>query len=118
MKSLLFAIVLVSATACKVVSCPVAETIAKGAAAAIASSAACKNQQAIHDDILAFLDSEGTCSRPQPSGPIAMIACPILSRLVANALWKKVPAKWECEGGVAKEAIVFTLTAGCNLIPF
>lgn len=118
MKSILVLCLLVSIFGCKIVSCPVAETIATGASAAIAKAADCANPQAIHDDILAFLDKDGTCRKPVESGPIAFIACPILSRLVTNAVWKKVPAKWECDGGMAKEAIVFTLTAGCNLIPF
>lgn len=118
MKALLTIVLLISLTACKIVSCPLAETIATGAASAMAKAGDCKNPQAIHDDLLAFLDKEGTCQKPPPTGLIAMLACPVLSRLVANAVWKKIPAKWECEGGMAKEAIADVLTLGCNLIPF
>jgi hypothetical protein len=118
MKKLLLVLSLVVLTSCKVVSCPLAETISKGAAAAMAKAGDCGNPAAIEADLMAFLDSEKTCQKPAPTGPIAMLACPLLGRLVANAAWKKIPAKWECKGGMAKEAMASVLTLGCNLIPF
>lgn len=117
MKMLLSLLVLVSLFGCKIVSCPTADRIANAAAMKISAVAACKNQEAIREDLTKFLGGE-TCNKPAPTGPLAMFACPILARLVTNAAWKAVPERWECEGGNAKLAIQSALTVGCNLIPF
>lgn len=117
MKKLIVVLPLLALFGCKIVSCPTADRIATGASAAIAKAADCKNPKAIHDDIVKFIGGD-TCKSPEQTGPIAMIACPILSKLVVDAAMKAVPAKWECSGGNAKLAVQAVLTTGCNLIPF
>lgn len=119
MKTILMALFFISLTACKTSNCPLSETIAKGASQALAKAGDCERPDLIEADIMKFLDSEGTCSKPQQSGPIAMIACPLLSKLVTDFVWKKaIKQEYLCHGGNAKVAMELAITAGCNLIPF
>lgn len=117
MKKLILVLPMIALFGCKIVSCPTADRIATGGAAAIAKAADCKNVQAIREDLTKFLGGEA-CNKPEQTGPIAMIACPILGKLAADAMVKAIPAKWECSGGNAKLAVQGVLTTGCNLIPF
>lgn len=104
---------------CKIVSCPMAEKIARGFANFAAEKAECENSELLYADVMAFLDKDKTCQKPVPTGPIAMLACPILSRMVNEAFWQsKGPKRYGCKGGQAKQIMEFAMSAGCNLIPF
>jgi hypothetical protein len=112
-KNFLF-FLLLSSTACQTMkpTCDDTKRAADVAAAKMANVLNCRKPEAISADLQGQIEKAQLCENRE-QGALGEAICRPVSTYVVSQLVKKLPAKWECEGGDAAEMTVNTLYAAC-----
>ena len=114
-----FALVLVLLVAafglagCKNIKCSSVKPASDAAAATLASVLQCKNVDAVKTSFITLIEQRGMC-KPDLTGPISMIVCPIVVPYLVQLGLNQLPPAWECSG-TSTEALIMT---ACEAIPF
>lgn len=114
----LFIVILFACVSCKL-GCKVEKAVNDKLPNLIASQLKCNNLPQIQADIKALLNRTNLCQETEgKTGPIAMIACPILVRAGVRYIGSKIPANWECDSSTFERRLEIVLNVACQMIPF
>lgn len=135
MKKFLVLIALLSLSGCKFlepkedkpnpikeIGCAIGQSMGMALSVKIAEEMACSNQAAINDDMYSVLVKIKVCD-PIPlveaqkfamGVTIGSSMCLLAGNTLLNSVTEVALAKWECEGGKAKEAALAKLSEICN----
>ena len=72
----------------------------------------CGKPEAIAQDLFSKIEQAKLCEERE-QGALQDAICRPVAAYVADQLVSKIPARWECKGGMAKEATVNTLYSAC-----
>lgn len=98
------------------IGCAIGVEIGKGLSGQLAEVLACSNQAAIDADMYEALVKIKVCS-PVSKSVIPPSLCKFAGRALFDALTNEKFAKWECEGGLAKEKLFDKLDELCGKLP-
>lgn len=109
-------------TACSSLNpiCIVQKRFVSYAAGSLATAGKCKKPSLIEKDFNAIASKVTGCKtsvKQVPTGPIADLVCPPLSKFVGEFAASKLPEAWECDPSVSAEAVAKAFELGCKLIP-
>lgn len=84
------------------------------AATNITKQLACKNGEAVKEDVQKAISKLGLCQKEAAAaGGIPEVACPLVAKAIAELVATQIPAKWECSGGNAKDGLEKAILAAC-----
>lgn len=123
--SLAALLLLLSLNACKTpATCAFSTAIGNVSGDALGIALECENLDLVREDVGAWLgNNTGVCKQAEPTGPIAVVACPIvasfakteLDRIVAD---NRIMKRWACKATNAKNTALAMLTTGCMALPW
>lgn len=117
--SLLILFVLVVLPGCKLKpGCLIESKVVDTVSSALSTQLQCAKPELVKQDVQAAVGKLGLCKTPQPTGPIASFACPLIASWAAEKFVGAIPARWECSAQNAKEKAMLLLTTACEALPF
>lgn len=133
MKIVLAALALVLVSACtkdkaddaaNAVGCALEKSVVSLTTATLGDQLACKNIDAVKAAVQAEINKSNICKKPDvvtedkgtmgTKGAIGDVVCQPIVDGMALGLLSKIPADWECTGGVPVEKLKATVLAACQ----
>lgn len=117
---LFFALSFVSCTkdTLKPIACDAQKMAVNKIAAVFATTLQCNGLTALETDLNKQLEPLKLCESVTVQSTLADFLCPGATKYILDFGIAKLPAAWECKGGIAAEKLNAVLTDACMNIPF